>query len=328
MRRILLGVLALLLLGVAGYALWRPGATVSDGKHDRGENAVWVAHGWLGADSWFVENGKVSEMSSYRSAARMELLARKLRSHGVRDLFPHLCPTDYKGTIPPVHPAQVEAFLDTFHDFRVIPWVGGVNGASVRLRNPAWRKEFASSIARLMQQHPRLAGVQVNIEPLPDGTAEFLVLLEEIRAAMPPSKLLSVAAYPPPTWWHPVPEVHWGETYFREVSSRCDQMAVMMYDAGQRYEKAYQHLMRAWTRETLQWSGGTKILLGVPAYDDKGVVYHHPHVENVTNALRGIHAGLNDTGLVPAYQGVAIYAEWEISDHEWEILRHEFLKTP
>jgi hypothetical protein len=325
-RRIVTALLALGALTWTAYSLWRPGMVVTDGRHDRQTNGIWLAHGWLGADSWFIEHGKQAEMPRYRDPDNVKALAEKLRRHGITDVFPHLCPTGYKGEIAEVSPQHVEAFLDAFHGFRVIPWVGGVKGSSVRMTDPAWRKTFAASIEKLMADHPRLAGVQVNVEPLPTGTPEFLLLLEEVRAAMPPPKVLSVAAYPPPTRWHPFPEIHWDETYFREVSRRCDQMAVMMYDAGQNLGKTYQHLMSGWTREVLQWTEGSQILLGVPAYDDTGVGYHHPRVENIENALQGIHRGLGDTELPPVYQGIAIYSEWEMTDEEWAQLCRGFLK--
>ncbi|RBP45106.1 hypothetical protein DES53_103102 [Roseimicrobium gellanilyticum] len=325
--RIVMGVLAVCALGAIGYAVWQPGLEVKDGRHDRGANGIWLAHGWLGADSWFVDNGKQSEMARYRSPDSVKALASKLKAHGIKDVFPHLCPTDYKGEIAGVSPVHVETFLDAFGDFRVIPWVGGVKDSSVRMANPGWRKGFAQSISKLVADHPRLAGVQVNVEPLPVGTPEFLLLLEEVRAAMPATKVLSVAAYPPPTRWHPFPEIHWDESYFREVSRRCDQMAVMMYDAGQDYGKAYQHLMRGWTSEVLQWSEGAEVLLGVPAYHDAGVGYHNPKVENIPNALKGIHRGLEDAGLPSSYQGIAIYSEWETSDDEWQYLKEHFLKA-
>lgn len=86
-----------------------------------------------------------------------------------------------------------------------------------------------------------------------------------------PGRILSIAAYPPPTWWHPFPDVHWDESYFRQVASRCDQLAVMMYDAGQRIPKTYQKLMADWTVEVLNWSETRPVLLGVPTYDDAEV---------------------------------------------------------
>jgi hypothetical protein len=168
--------------------------------------------------------------------------------------------------------------------------------------------------------------VHLNVEPLPSGDKGFLVLLDEIRVALPPGKLLSVAAYPPPTRWHPFPDVHWEEPYFREVTRRCDQLATMMYDAGLKIPKTYQRLMADWTTEVLEWSDGKPVLLGVPTYDDAGVGYHDPRVENLKNALLGVHRGLLRSPLPKNYQGVAIYCDWETSDSEWAYFREHFLR--
>lgn len=67
----------------------------------------------------------------------------------------------------------------------------------------------------------------------------------------------------------------------------------MMYDTAIPYEKVYRHLMALWTREILVWAGNTPVLLGVPAHDDAGVGYHNPKVENLKNALMGIHTGFS-----------------------------------
>jgi hypothetical protein len=324
-RRIAIAIFLLIAIAFVSYALWRPGLDVRDGRHDRRSNGVWLAHGWLGADEWFTTNNKTNEFTRYRSDANIKVLAAKLRAHHISDVFPHLCPADPTGQLPAVDPDQVARFLDVFHDYRVLPWIGGPNGASVRANNAKWRATFAANARQLLTAHPRFAGVHLNVEPLPSGDKDFLVLLDELRAALPKGKLLSVAAYPPPTRWHPFPEVHWDEAYFREVARRCDQIGVMMYDAGQKIPKAYQRLMADWTEEVLRWSEGKAVLLGVPTYDDAGVEYHDPKVENLSNALLGIHRGLSRNSLPSNYQGVAIYCEWETSDAEWNYFRQHFL---
>lgn len=323
-RTIVSGVFLILALWL-GYVLWSPGLDVRDGRHDRGRNAIWLAHGWLGGDTWFVQNGKTNQFSRYRDLARIHELAVRLRRDHITDVFPHLCPAEPAGKLPQVNPAQVERFLDEFAGFRVLPWIGGPNGSSARLHKPEWRAAFIVEVQRLIAAHPRLAGVQINIEPLTTGDTNFLKLLEELRASIPKEKIISVAAYPPPTWWHPYEDVHWDEGYFREVARRCDQLAVMMYDAGQRIPKAYRRLMADWTQEALAWSEGKPVLLGVPSYDDAGVGYHDSKVENLTNALLGIHRGLSRSALPTNYQGVAIYCEWETSEAEWSYFRDHFL---
>jgi hypothetical protein len=308
-----------------GYRLWTPGLDIRDGRDDRVRNGLWLSHGWLGGDEWFIRNGKTNECAKYRDAQSIRELAARLKRYHITDVFPHVCPAEPDGRLPQIDATQAERFLDALEGFRVMPWIGGPNGANVRMHNPKWLSVFTNEVHSLFLAHPRFSGVQVNVEPLPSGDTNFLAFLEALRLALPQGKLLSVAAYPPPTRWHPYNGVHWNESYFREVARRCDQLAVMMYDAGQRIPKAYQLLMANWTCEVLAWSEGKPVLLGVPTYADPGVEYHHPEVENLTNALLGVHRGLSRQPLPANYQGVAIYCDWETSDQEWAYFADHFL---
>jgi hypothetical protein len=321
----------LLLLAVLGgiavaYRLWSPGQTIIDGRHDRGTNGIWLQHGWLGDDQWFARTGRGQAL--FRNTPRIEGLARLLSAHGIQYVFPHLCPCDPMGAIPPVDHPQTELFLDHFAGFRVLPWVGGVLDVHCSPESERWRREFIASVQDLLQTHPRLAGIQINIEPMPSGNEPFLTLLRELRQALPDGKILSVAAYPPPTRWHPFPDVHWDEHYFQQVAAQVDQMAVMMYDTALRVPKLYQSLTSRWTQEVVTWAGETEVLLGLPAYDDAGVGYHDPRVENLKNGLQGLHAGLSHFAKLPAnYQGIAIYCEWEMDPPEWAYLEAHFTRN-
>lgn len=192
---------------------------------------------------------------------------------------------------------------------RVWPWVGG----TLDLADPEdaqWRSCFAGNVRALLEPHPRLAGV-LNIEPLPDGSPGYLRLLEELKAALPSGRRLSIAAYPPPTRWQPSMEVHWSESYFRAVAQRSDHLAVMTYDTGLRYPKFYRKLMHDWTREILTWADGQPVLIGIPAYEDADTTYHKPDVENLEHALAGMQAGLDSFPVLPAnYRGISLYCDW------------------
>ncbi len=86
--------------------------------------------------------------------------------------------------------------------------------------------------------------------------------------------------------------------------------------------------MSRWTTEVLGWGRDSKILLGIPSYDDAGVQYHFSAVENLSNGLQGIHAGLaHSQTLPPNYQGVSIYCEWEMDESEWKYFKKEFEAT-
>ncbi len=310
----------------ASYWLWSPGLDVRDGRNDKSQNGIWLGHGWLGGDDWFFQNDRTNDFAKFRDASQIRELASKLRQHHIRDVFPHLCPASLSGELPSVDSAQVERFLNEFTGFRIMPWIGGPNEGSVRLRDSKWRTAFVSNVRALLDAHPRFAGVQLNVEPLPSGDTNFLMLLEELRKTLPTNKIISIAAYPPPTRWQATEDVHWSEPYFREVARRSDQLAVMMYDVGQRIPKTYVKLMSDWTTEILAWSEGKQVLLGIPTYDDAGAAYHRPNVENLSTALPGIHRGLSQQPMPTNYQGVAIYCEWETDEAEWKYFREHFLK--
>ena len=122
--------------------------------------------------------------------------------------------------------------------------------------------------------------------------------------------------------------MHWEKTYYEKVAREVDQMVVMMYDTSLRFQKLYQHLIASWTREVIEWSGTTDVLIGVPVYEDKGVNYHYSRVENLKNSLLGIHAGLANYHPLPKnYKGIALYSDWEMEAEEWQYLKQNYCKN-
>ncbi len=331
-KRLLVGGALAIALVAGARALWNPGLTVTDGRDDRGRNAMWLQHGWIGADSWFVENEREWKKPLFRSDEKVRELAAQCAQNGITDIYPHLAPTQPDGSIMPVDDAQLKRFLNGAPDLRVMPWIGGVKDADITLDLPARRQHFLDSVAALLRKYPRLAGVHLNVEPWPSGDAPMLVFLDDLRAVLPPGKILSVAAYPPPSRLHPFPEVHWDEAYFRQVAARCDQMAVMVYDTSLRDPKMFEWLAANWNAQIFEWTepngsrpNGPQILIGVPTYADEGVGYHHPGAENLTTGLRALHRALSRFDKTPAnYQGAAIYSEWETDASEWKSWQKEF----
>lgn len=316
--------LVLLAAALAGWYIYGPvRLRVTDGRHDRGRNAIWIGHGWLGDDGWFDRNKR--PRAAFRTRAAVGELAARFERHGIRDVYPHLCPATVDGALPPVDAVQTALFLDVFRGFRVMPWVGG-NRATALVGKPEWRARFAGDCAALTARFPRLAGFHLNIEPCPSGSADLLALLDLLRAKLPRTCLLSIAAYPPPTRMHPGLDVHWEEAYVREVARRVDQMAFMMYDTALDSTAWYQRLMAQWTREELAWTAPTATLLGLPAYDDAWTSWHRPDVENLENALEAIHAALAGMGGPPPnYQGTALYCDWEMNEAKWATYRELYL---
>ena len=324
-RTILLGFLILAIV-TAAYWGWSPGVIITDGRHDKGKNGIWLQHGWLGADEWFIRNNKGNRIAEFRDLNAIEKLAAQLSEHQITDVFPHVAPVGPLGKLSPVNHHQVLRFLNVFTDFRVIPWIGGVLNDHCHPDREQWRKLFCKNVDTFLKTYPQLAGIHLNIEPWPCGNSDILLLLDELRCVIPENKILSVAAYPPPTIWHRHEDLHWDENYYREVSRRCDQIVVMMYDTALSDSKRYRKLMNDWTIEILNWSKSKEVLLSIPTYNDSGTGYHIPSVENIPNALAGIHQGLSSFTKTPDnYQGISIYCEWETDESEWCYFKNHFL---
>ena len=298
---------------ICGYWIWQPGSNAPLPVYT--DNAIWLGHGWLGDDVWFRSNNR--DTTLFRDVNRCQVLLQRLHDNGIATVYPHLCPAQLNGRIAPCDNEQVERFLDVAaqHGVKVIPWIGGVFGESARPADKKWRSNFVSSVDELLKKHPRLVGVQVNIEPMPSGNNDFLLLLDELRTVTS-GRILNVAAYPPPTRWHPVSDVHWDLSYIRQVACRCDQLAVMMYDTAIPLEKIYIDLVKRWTKELSETVQSTecRLILGIPAYEDADVGYHHPKVENITSAMKGISSAKPER----AINGIAIYCEWEMNERKWK----------
>ena len=320
---------ALLLGATIAHWRWQPGLVVGDGRDDLGRNALWLGHSWLGDDRWFAPD-EPNEKARFRAPQNIQNLARKCRENGIRDLYPHLTPTQNDGAMIDYDDAQIERFLDNTKNLRVVPWIGGRRGTHIEPDNAPKTARFVASVGALMRRHPRLAGVHLNVEPWKSDDAAMLRLLDSLKAAIGRRKILSVSAYPPASEFFPF-KLAWSESYYRAVAARCDQMAVMLYDTSIHDAKLYQWFYARWTAAILDWTrdSNAEILLGVPTYGaagpQLGPLYHDPRVENLPNALAGLHCGLSERGPLPRhYAGAAIYCEWQTDAAQWKIWRQDF----
>ena len=329
-RRLWAGLAALFGCLIIAHWLWQPGLTVRDGHDDLGHNALWLGHGWLSADSWF---GNDAEKARFREPKNIAQLARLCRENNVRDLYPHLTPTRNDGAMASSDDAQIERFLEETNGLRVLPWIGGRMGKHVAPLDASKSARFVASVGALMRRHPRLAGVHLNVEPWKSDDSGMLRLLDDLKIAIGPGKILSASTYPPRDGLHPF-KLTWSRAYYRAVAARADQIAPMFYDTSVHDAKIYQWSYARWAGAILDWTrdSDVQIVLGAPTYGAAGPtfgpVYHDPRVETLPNALAGLHQGLNEFKTLPRnYAGVAIYCEWETDANEWRIWRRDFSRS-
>ena len=290
------------------WVLWTPGESALRTPGHLRANGLWLAHGWMGDAQWFAARHK--DPRDYDAEHLSRMAARMAPLH-LAYLYPHLCPADGHGVIPGYDREGLRRLRAAFPGARILPWIGGSTESTVELSDPAWRAGFLASAAALFADD-LIDGVHLNIEPIPGDSLDYLELVRQL-AALKQGKMLSVAAYPPPTWLHPHPDVHWERTYYQAVAAQADQLVPMLYDTALSNGRLYTWLVSRWTREVIADSAGKQILFGVPAYDDAGVGYHDPLVEDPAHALPGVIAGINAMGGTARY-GISVYAEWTLTD--------------
>lgn len=329
--RFVLAPAAILVLAAAGavaaYVLWDPYPREPSSAFNRGRNAVWLRHSWL-AES--------------HSDAEVAALLGNLSDLGVSTVFPHLAPFSPDGTLPAYSADEADRFVRTARastsPLRVLPWVGGVlrghrgtGPGTVDLRDAEARRGIARELRRLVARHG-FDGVHLDVEPIPSGSPEFLTLLHEVRAELPPEAALSVAAMRPSTFGrlNVSPHHAWDPSYYAAVAPFVDEMAVMTYDTGIPLRKWYvRHLADA-TRSIAASIHGSnpscRLLMGVPTHTRR----RKTQVENLLSALRGVRRGLEelDPGTREVFDGVALYAEWTTDAEEWSAFRTEWLREP
>jgi hypothetical protein len=316
--RLALRVMAVLLvLGALGLS-WLGFAPTGDDRphpfnHDR--NAVWLEHRWLERE---------------QPEADTEALLAGLERRGVAYVFPHLIPFNSAGRLPLHSRTQMRAFLAAARrvapGIKVLPWVGGVRRGyrrtrpgSIDLGDLGQRQRIVAECRGLIDEG--FDGIHLNIEPVGDGSDEYLALLRALRTAVGTDRILSLSAIRPSPFAIPAaPNFLWTTDYYRRVAAVADQIVVMAYDTALPTQSLYRRYVayaaQAGTEAILKAHSPARLLMGVPTYDETGMM-HRAGVETPENALLGIVAGLRGLGGGGTFEGVALYAEWTTDPAEW-----------
>jgi hypothetical protein len=304
-RRLIVVTLAALVL-LAGdcwmYPIYgRPG----DRSLDQSKNGIWMRYTW-----YFGEKGQ----------AEIQAAAKRLAEHRIRDAYFHVRYIKPDGTLKFRFPEEARRLNRVIGQeapgVRSFAWIYGGHGklGDVDLSKAEVRQKMADEAAWLVAECG-FDGIQWDYEICPDGDAKFLDLLDRTRRALPIGTPVSVAA----PMWFPIKGVGWSPGYFAEVARRCDQIAVMCYDSGFYFPRAYTWLVERQAHKIPGWvkraNGSCEVILGLPAYEE-GPPSHNSHAENLRHALWGVRKAANRE-----VDGIAIFADYTMEDQEWETLR-------
>lgn len=299
-------------IGISGNA---PGSAFN-----RGNNAVWIAHEWVGEE---------------KSDVEIQNLADNLRKHQIGTVFVHVGPLKEDGTIDPETYKYSVNFLDKARSFdktiKYQAWLGQLRSkldlADAEIRHNVAKQAF------VMTDLVGFDGVHFDIEPVWDGDENFISTLAETRELIGQDKLISVALsefIPKSVIWL-TQKIHRFENYntevnYKNVGEYADQIVVMVYDTGFDKEWKYRWFVEEQTIWVTDLFDKKEVFIAIPAYDETKPGFD-PLVENVESGLNGIIGGLNNSRSdEDNFEGAAVYPYWEIGDDEWKIYDNLWLK--
>lgn len=309
-------VIFLILLGVPTLRWCWTSTDFSNPKCKFAQNAAWISVDWT--------SKPVDEIA-------VRQLAESAKSRNLKYLYPYVSYLKSDGSFSPSF-QYASDFVSTFrkfnHDARVLAWIGlpladhrliGVQGW-IDLSDQDTRLQIVQFIADRIEQSG-FDGVHINAETVQNNDPYFLNLLDEVRQDIGRDKIISVAG----SHWHPeyinilpvIGNFRWTRSYYQDVGQRVDQIATMTYDSYTFHPAFYRLWMREQVRgisSSLQ-NSDVELLIGISVSREE-TLSHQPTVESLANGLAGVCAGVTRQKVV---QGVAIYANWEFSQKDWQL---------
>ena len=281
-----------------------------------GNNGLWIKHAWVGNE---------------QEESVVEDLALKLAKYDIKYVYVHTGPIDADGTIPEERYKFAEEFLQilTTKNPDVVPlaWLGQLR-SEVDIDDPEIRTSIVETCEKLISE-TGYAGIHYDIEPIPHEDQAFLDLLQETREKIGEAPI-SIAT----DEWQPslISDVvgvileqeitsYWETDYFQSTAEIADQIVVMTYDTSLSDPEHYEWLVEQQVIYLSQMlaPAGKELLIGIPTYEDDKDSFD-PKVENMETGLNGVIAGLNNKRTTrDTFPGVAIYANWETDESEWDV---------
>lgn len=321
LRRALSAALALAALAGLAWLLWNPYAATQQ-RFDRGRNGLWIGHKWY--TGLHVRSGEpVGE-------SEIQALSSRLADARIRFAFVHVGPLlpegDTEDRAGPLFAELMRRTPDTLY----LAWLGGL-ASRLPVADADFREHVVDTVLRLREEG--FHGVHLNIEPLEDHHPGYIELLTALRERLPRGFILSHATRRTGPFGMapgPVGPFAWSEDFYRRTMELTDQTVLMAYDTKMDVDKHYVGFVKHQTSLLVSWAcaqNGHRVLIGIPSYEDVPL-YSNPEVENVTNAVQGVRAALEDLGRdAPCFDGVAIYANWVTDEKEWAEYRESWLDT-
>lgn len=300
-------------------------------------NAIWIGEDWT---------------HQPRTEDEIRDFARRLRQNQIGTVYAWVSwlddgnqwagGPDEAGTFALVE-SQVQQFVTTFK--RVYPeavlyaWirVPAVRAdGTYRLDESALQTSVAGFSTQLTNRL-RFDGVFLEVGAMPNEDPNYLALLQRVRGVLGSSTRL--AASLPPDWTPldvdiPKPLVivegtEWGQQYKQRVALLVDQMVVRAYDSylswpdftASDYATWAAYQVETYAQAVADLQSSTSLIIGIASYENE-LPAHDVRLENIISGIDGVLRGLQQSSAASSVvTGVGIYAEWAMSDDQWDEFR-------
>lgn len=254
-------------------------------------------------------------------------LITQLQGLPVTDLYFHVGPIQPDGSL--ASDLQFQAATFAALPSTDYAWIGQIR-SEIDLEDSDVRRKIVDSAQWLVDQG--FEGIHVDIEPVREDDTAFLVLLEELKLALPNTPL-SVAM----DEWQPDQLTQWVANYFdvaiesywstqqvENVLPYIDQLVVMTYDTGFKDPDMYSWWVEQQTVALSNRVGSeVELFIGIPCYSEGA--HFDPSAENIDSAWIGYQRGIENLRTESeVVAGVAVYAYWEMDTAEWTSLKNHF----
>lgn len=284
----------------------------SDHEYNKGDNAVWAGHEWIG---------------ERKTIPQIKQFVETLQSHQITNVFLHVGPLLKDGKIEQKSYIYSSYFLRQAKrinkDIKYQAWLGQIRG-KLDLDDENIRKNVANQ-CKILGQFIGFDGIHFDIEPVSDDDLAFVNLLKECKENMTAEKVLSVALpdiIPQSFLWFTEKVLKFenvnSEINYKNVAKYADEIVVMLYDTKLHSSWFYKKFIVEQVTRITSLFENKKIYFGIPAYE-KGGDNFDPKIENIKNGILGVIMGLDNLrSNLDTFSGISIYPYWEISEDEWK----------
>ncbi len=244
----------------------------------------------------------------------------------------------------------------SFMDFRadVAAFVTAVREADEALTLYAWMEIWTSNneadgyqldgeslhqniadFSRLLIDEMGFSGLLLEVKPMFSDNGNLISLIRRVRSAIGLDTPIAIAVSADLTPHNLrtqnvaaiAPGTMWSDDFKKRVMVSADEVVLMLYQS-----------YRQDAREYIDWVAyhvetyvslleiATVVYASIPHYDTASAA-HNPAIETMSTALDGVKQGLQllDEDLRSLLTGVAIYADQQLSEADWNVFREQWL---